>query len=533
MKHKITLLLLALTLIFVWPIPRVYGPTADKRITYDATTNIINAINGTFADQIDFEDLWSADKAGELLLEPSKTYNSTEIFSLDRQVRPTDKKAIHISIVVTARSGPNEHSLFIIGNDLHGETISDSFLMYDLQSYNTTASFSSIVANGLTLTVPPGNNITFHIIQRQWGVVWKTSSTQYTFDARILLGNGTSAGTTYFKDTKKQITLNNSVVTANYQTFIDAHRPYVYITFGALEDATNKLGSQGISLISLESTRYATYLVRVDSKSYFYGSSFTGGNGRQDRFTARAFSHVFNCIFEEVDLYGSDCVLDVHDVTIRGAYGGIYYTTGVFDTLRLYKNDYAFILATTYAFTVNNAYSRLPNINFIRTFVISTHKYLINVDSDEWTFNWGSGNTANIYRQYSFKINVTDTEGNPIQNANVTMTDLDGQQEFSVLSGSNGSFAEQIITYGFYNQTGGNVAYMKTPHNLTISQASYDTLSYLLTVDAQQIKGQVIMGPPRTLVIFQPAFFLLGGICFIPFILLGFVWRKRQNANRI
>ncbi len=62
-----------------------------------------------------------------------------------------------------------------------------------------------------------------------------------------------------------------------------------------------------------------------------------------------------------------------------------------------------------------------------------------------------------------------------------------------MLTGSNGSFTEQIVTYGFYNQTGGNTPYLKTPHNLTITHSSYDTLNYLVTINEWKTVVQVVL----------------------------------------
>ncbi len=111
--------------------------------------------------------------------------------------------------------------------------------------------------------------------------------------------------------------------------------------------------------------------------------------------------------------------------------------------------------------------------------------YLVNVDSDSWSMTWFSTGSGETYRQYEFDLNVTDTSGTPIQNANVTVKHY-GQteaQDFSVLTGANGSFSTQTLTMGFYNQTGGDTIYSYNPHNLTVTASGYRTYTANITLN--------------------------------------------------
>ena len=313
------------------------------------------------------------------------------------------------------------------------------------------------------------------------------SRKQFEFNFRIIIGDGTEANTTWFADTDKQIIFNDGVVTANYQKLIDAQRSFAFLKFGVLEDASNKLGSQGISLISLESTYSNIWLIRANEKCYFYGCTFIGS--KYSRFTSGKdgdYSHVYNCVFEGIDLYGTDCWLDVHDVTIRKAYGALYYVRGSFDTLRLYKNDYQIFLASYYPLTLRNVVASNPLGNFVRSLSITTDKYLINVDSDDWTFDWIPENTAEVYRQYEFDLAIFFHNGTSIQNANVTISNELLGSSNSWLSFSNGSIPQQIYSYGHYNQTGGDSIYNYNPYNVTVTLEGYETYTDMINITKKE-----------------------------------------------
>ena len=88
-----------------------------------------------------------------------------------------------------------------------------------------------------------------------------------------------------------------------------------------------------------------------------------------------------------------------------------------------------------------------------------------------------------IYRQYTFKVKVTDNNGNPISGAVVEVWDKDGNKIVTAMTDSNGDITPQIVTYGYYAYPTGNTINSYTPHLVRITKPGYKTVEFKLTID--------------------------------------------------
>ena len=323
-----------------------------------------------------------------------------------------------------------------------------------------------------------------------------TCGNQYSFNFRIIIGDGSA--TTWFVDTMKQIMFKANAVSGNWQYLIQIQK-YGHFRVGNLDDADTKSTSYGCQLLSLV-TGYNIYFIGAPwspSSVSLYSSSFKSLGYTQ--LYLRKTVNVFNC---HIDYRVGFLLYPISDVNLFNVHKEKMVATaahfdvrGTIDTFeRVSVIGVGRVIWTTgsASFTMRDLYVRGYTTFFYGSSWTGT-AYLIDADVDLWDFDWSGTNTGEIYRQYSFKINVTNTNGSPIQNANVTMIDAEGIEEFTVLTGANGSFAEQIVTYGFYNQTGGNTPYLLTPHVLTITHDNYTTLNHTVTINEWKTVTQVVL----------------------------------------
>ncbi len=109
--------------------------------------------------------------------------------------------------------------------------------------------------------------------------------------------------------------------------------------------------------------------------------------------------------------------------------------------------------------------------------------YLVDCAFDNWNFNWTiNTGTAQVYRQHTFNLTVTDKENMPLPEAAVTLTDKDGAEVFSAVTNENGAIPTQTVTRGFYQQTTGNTLQDQSPHTLTAKKNGYQTYTKKFTL---------------------------------------------------
>jgi len=390
---------------------------------------------------------------------------------------------LHIDTVVTALFG-NGHAIWFNGTDLDGNIQTENVSITGTGTFSTSKWFCSVFDNGVKIYVPTGGNITLSIEQGRWGVVHK-EDTSFVFDCRIVIGDGITS--TWFIDEDKQVLFSNYAVSAAGQYLIEV-KTNGNARFGRLRDATEKTSERGIQFDSdISSAYYSIYYIKGTNVE-IYSCSF----GKRPRETYYIHHHIrigsssftapiYNSLLDRVTIYNS--YVDIYDVSMR---------KGLLENIRESLIEELFFVAGTFrpyfgaTMTLKNVIAR-EITTLVDPYYTSVDHYFINVDSDAWTFDFtGSGATNNeFYRQYEFKVNVTDKDGNPISGANVTVSHygVNPRQDFTVLTGTNGSFATRTLTMGFYNQTGGNTIYDYNPYNITITHTEYQTKTCNFTLN--------------------------------------------------
>lgn len=503
----------------------------------------------TEANAYDFEDLYNADLAGTYELEPSKNYSIADCYVpiyLDNQPRPADWGGIRLIFNVSAVQG-NIQLIRTSGKLADKEDTSDYL---DDRGTGATGylytqrAFRSV--NYFYLEMDADEWIVFNIIQLRWGVVWKTGTTQFMFDARIVIGDGST--TTWFVDTSKQITFTSIAFTANWQYAIDVRR-YGYVRFGTLLDEATKATKDGVSFVINHEAYRPIYLFGTasdwnthDRQLYVYSSSATNIGDKANRFLGnfRGGDHRFwHIITSQMGLVpnkypSSGGNTNIYDVYVTEA-GFIVYV-GIGLTIdRVYVTDALDTVWTQQAatFTINNVISRRATRSL---FYGSTNwqgpAYLINFDVDSWTFAWALDATGKVYRQYEFDLTVTYPNNTAYENANVTIT-YEGQgggQVGSWLTDSNGQIPTQTLSRSFYNQTGGNTEYAYYPFNITITANGMDTYTKKWT-PTEKTTWEIALTPTATAPsVSTTTYMLLGAILFSP-IMLAIALSRRNKAK--
>ena len=315
-----------------------------------------------------------------------------------------------------------------------------------------------------------------------------SSGSQFEFVFRLVIGNGTVEGTTWFVDTDKQVSFKDNSVTANSQKLIEV-KAYAHFRLGFLDDTTKKLSSRGVSIISNVSSYTSIYIIdgHLSNDIQLLSSHFKGG----------FYTHViwfgnggklYNSILDRVMImsdWGENP--DTYRVTqYRGSHG-FYYPQGLINDLFMFKDTVGiFFYSSMASVTANNIKIRQMTTYEVEIQAITNDHYLLNPDFDQWRLNWYGISVGKIFRQYEFDLAIFFINGSSIENANVTISNDILDVSYSWLTFGNGSIPQQIFTYGHYNQTGGNSIYDYNPYNITITYEGYETYTALIKIAEKQ-----------------------------------------------
>jgi hypothetical protein len=327
-----------------------------------------------------------------------------------------------------------------------------------------------------------GGNFTYVLTQGQWGVVWKQSSNQYLFDAKLIVG--LSGTPTYFTDMGKQVTWSHGIVTGA-GGYVLLTKTDAILTLGQLDDLTTKSTSKGCQISILEATYDGTrFPDGTGGTTYFYGCSFIGAGGKT--LSIMRFTRAWNCLLDKAYLWGY-ASSDIYNPTIMG----VQYALNRVSTVNA---DKITVLGATGAAVYNDTsgsailYAKNFTAKYCAKIVLIYNDartysgYLINPDVDTWDLTFASSPNVTIYRHYTFDLKVTDKDNAPISGATVILKDKDGNVLFTVNTAGDGTIAQQTVSRGYYNQANGNTLQEYSPHTLTIAKAGFQTYTKVFTL---------------------------------------------------
>jgi hypothetical protein len=304
----------------------------------------------------------------------------------------------------------------------------------------------------------------------------------YIFDCRLTIGDGSTL--TWFADEGVTVIFlsqvgSDTIWIRNNATF----------RYGRLTNATTHLTDNGVVNIF---DHHSYFGIRADSGSTvnIYSSLLTSWGQLlptikgATRIRLSNGSRVWETEFCKTSLTSPSVNLDLYRLTIKMANYGVQNVKGTT------MNDVKIESCGSAIYTELTGDATLTGLNVVDIsafgYLVSTGSTwgadlnLINSVSTEWKFFFPGGSSGEVYQQYTFVANITDTSGSPLEGATVTVAH-EGEgagQDFSVQTGSNGSFSVRILTMNHYNRTGGDTPYQYGPYEITVSLAGYETLTF-------------------------------------------------------
>ena len=316
----------------------------------------------------------------------------------------------------------------------------------------------------------------------------KPTENTYVFRAKLQIGDGSTW--TYFADQEKTIIFTSDVV-------LDYHERAIYVTRHAYfwigeGDEDTRTGHRGCVFDGRDMTLNSWCgFIDADSESdvRLYGCVFLA-----ERYASLIaiinlrgnIARVWSCFIEGggTGVYPTDN-LDMNDVEIIDCSFGIGYG---------YQPAYPFTnIVVMYSgsagvyFYADQAYN-LFNTRFaknhttIHTWDLRTTARLTDCEADVWSIDWGGSPTADakVERAYTFKVKVTDKDGNPIDGALVELYDKNGNLVFRELTNANGEISEHSIVSITYTPT---ETIDNNPYTVKISKDGYTPLEVQITID--------------------------------------------------
>jgi hypothetical protein len=303
-----------------------------------------------------------------------------------------------------------------------------------------------------------------------WGQVSKQGTNQFLFDCKLSIGDGSTA--TWFADTDKQIIFSSSVTGGIITTKNNAN-----FRLGQLDDASTKSSSRGCSLISL-ATSNDWFYGNTGGKIKLYSSHVAKAGGRWYIEAQSSESELYNTIFTRNAFPHKWTDADIYNIYVsQSSMGASDFNPSTADTIHFHDINLRLIMiayGTPDVFCSNIKASHYTGAAILH--FSSNNVYLIDCVFDSWTMQfWGTGPWGEIYRQYTFNLQVTEEDGTAIENATVTLYDKDDNTVFSVSTAADGTIAEQTVSRGYYNQANGDTLQDYGPFTLTIEKDGYVT----------------------------------------------------------
>ncbi len=304
-----------------------------------------------------------------------------------------------------------------------------------------------------------------------WGQVSLQGTNQFLFNCKLIVGDGST--TTWFTDTKKQIT------TSAASPCIEI-KAAATLTLGALENLASKTGSSGCDIFAT-GDGWISDLIKgaITADVYLYGCSFSRYSDWNDiRIRlANSDNRVWDCLLKN-RVFFTATKADIYNTFIlkTGSAAGIEDPVSGTEINRvsILSCRYSIWFYNKPSVTVSNLFAR--NCGNLYLFLYTGQTLtLINADLDNWAITWVANinNTGFLYRQYTFNLQVTEEDGTPIQTANVVLTNNASAEVFNVNTDASGLIAEQTVSRGYYAQATGDTLQDYGPFTLTITKAGY------------------------------------------------------------
>jgi len=324
-------------------------------------------------------------------------------------------------------------------------------------------------------------------VANNWGVVDKLDASTYIFRAKLQIGDGSTW--TYFADKEKTV-IFTSDVTLDYHEAVILVKRHAYLWLGECDEET-RTGCKGVTLIVRDVVFNAYAFVihnEPEGEIRLGGTELIGKRsdlGHMLWLEDDSVNKIWSCrIVGGLGAVKMTNNLDVNELVIQNAgHGWMYGTTPehpITNVIVECCSDGAYIYSTNPLYLSNARFMR--NYYTINTIDLASAPRFTDCEADRWRINWGGTPTedARIERAYTFKVRVTDKDGNPIENALVELYDKNGNLVFAELTGPDGEISEHSIVSITYTPT---ETIDNNPYTVKISKEGFTPLEAIVTID--------------------------------------------------
>mgnify|MGYP000209185516 CR=1 FL=1 len=481
---NVTMKVLKLLLLVVICI--IFSNNVFSYITYNANNNRIFVIGDSVcgnssSNPCTFEDIYNADKAGNLTLVDRDGISSTdsEPVSNTYNLRPADEKVMggtkhDLWIEVENWSGFTDATIRLIGKDEAGNDQTEDIVVTGNGIYYSSKLWTELTQTQV-VSVTGSGSFDYKLVQGQWGVVWRMGNMFRIVDVLLEIGDGSTES--WLVDAGKEIAFEGIVTLIHVNT-------YGHLRLGEIVNETKRTTKNGCYLYMFSTYGYNLIDLEDGSELELFSSTMLGNpeiNIRMygDNINIRIWNSLLISITSSAQ--GGIAKLDANRVTLQASDKGFLFNfVYAYDFLITDCEKGIELAHVTTPLTLRNIRMISETTSFACSWM-DADVYVINSEC-KWTFEWVSS-TGKVHRQYTFNLKVVDAEGNPIPNVSVKIWDKNGNLVVNETTDSEGKIPEQILTYGYYDQEHGNTPVMFTPHTIRIHHRDYPPREFKFIVD--------------------------------------------------
>ena len=371
-------------------------------------------------------------------------------------------------------SGVNNITTFNVENIADETVFKWNCLAYDNKSQGAWAEVNWSV-NISIVTQPPNLTILSPLTtQITPNVEFNVSADQNLSWCGLSLNNGSNV----------TMTLNTSNTGAGFTntTMTDGNLPFVI----TCNNTYNKFSSVNSTFLSDQINITVCRDLTVNGRNYSLVNDISIDNG--DCLNIKANDTFLDCNFHNITgPVSSDTVINLLD------------NNTIIRNCKIEQgNTGVFLLDDRFAKIYD---SNISSDNVELNIDAGARMYIINTSAPGYTVSAEPEREAHIYYQWYVEAQVNDTNGNFIENANVSFYNISNALIYTQLTDINGKITRQEITEKIliYNFTIGVSIYYHTPHTINVTKTGYiaNSTTYNLTEVNNVYHSVLLSAPPN------------------------------------
>lgn len=319
---------------------------------------------------------------------------------------------------------------------------------------------------------------------------------------KVYIGDGTNAAV--LTDTSKQIIFSNGLG-SNFLR-VQANST---LTLGVLDNAAQYRTSRGCSLCYYDTTNTRGQIQGSGTVNLYGCHIFSNNTGAYQGLSLYAIGTLiaYNCVFSRALVQEANTNTKIFNAQfMKPPFGAVIFTgsPALFSKVSVTDSGESVIYSYRNV-TALNPYGR----NCVYTVYLNANNHnitinLVNPDIDNRHFFFTGAYVAGsrINEQYEFDLQVCDNAESeaqgtvvPIEGADVTLFDKDGNEVFNETSDEDGWIPTQTVSRGYYAQSTGDTLQDYGPHFLLVTKEGFEPYmdEYILT---EKRTNQISMNLP-------------------------------------